>query len=167
MSKTPATAALAAAGVPHTLHSYDHDATQVRRGLGYGAEAAGALGVEPGRVFKTLVASVDGELVVAVIPVLAHLDLKSLAAATGGKRAQMADPAIAQKSSGYVVGGISPLGQRRRLPTVIDSHVHDHRTVFVSAGRRGLDVELAPADLVAVTRATTADISAGRDGDLT
>ena len=167
MSKTPAIAALAAAGVPHTVHAYDHDATVVRRGLGYGAEAADALGVDPARVFKTLVASVDGVLVVGVIPVLAHLDLKALAAAVGGKRGQMADPAAAQRSSGYVVGGISPLGQRRKLRTVVDEGVHDHDTVFVSAGRRGLDVELAPADLVALTRATTADISAGRAADPT
>ncbi|MBW1604031.1 Cys-tRNA(Pro) deacylase [Streptomyces sp. JJ66] len=153
---TPATVALARAGVPFTVHAYAHDPAA---GLSYGEEAARALGVAPERVFKTLVAEVDGALTVAVVPVARTLDLKALAAAVGGKRAVMADPAAAERSSGYVRGGISPLGQRKRLPTVLDASVAAHRTVCVSAGRRGLEVELAPADLAALTHAHTAPIT--------
>ncbi len=156
---TPATALLTAAAVPHTVHGYDHDPRARGRGLGYGAEAAAALGVDPARVFKTLLAEVDGELTVAVVPVLAHLDLKALASVTGGKRAELADPAAAQRATGYVVGGISPLGQRRSLPTVVDDSALVHPSVLVSAGRRGLDVELAPSDLVRLTAARTAPIA--------
>ena len=118
-----------------------------------------ALGLDPAQVFKTLLADVDGGLVVAVVPVDRSLDLKALAAAAGGKRAVMADPAAAERATGYVVGGISPLGQRRRLPTVVDASALEWATVLVSAGRRGLDVELAPADLVRLTNAVTAAVA--------
>lgn len=153
---TPATALLVARGVPHTVHEYHHDATAHERGLGYGVEAAEALGVAPERVFKTLVAQVDAQLVVAVVPVDRQLDLKALAAAVGGKKAAMADVAAAERSSGYVRGGISPLGQRRALRTVVDASATALPTVLVSGGRRGLDVELAPDDLVRLTGAVTA-----------
>ncbi|MFC0597076.1 Cys-tRNA(Pro) deacylase [Streptomyces palmae] len=152
---TPATVALTAAGTAFTVHSYDHDPAAPS----YGAEAAEALGVDPGRVFKTLVATVDEALTVAVVPVSATLDLKALAAAVGGKRAAMADPAAAERTTGYVRGGISPLGQRKRLPTVLDASADEHPTVCVSAGRRGLEVELAPADLAALTGAVVAPIA--------
>ncbi|WP_405732129.1 Cys-tRNA(Pro) deacylase [Streptomyces sp. NBC_01537] len=152
---TPATVVLEKAGTAFTLHAYDHDPSAA---LGYGEEAAQALGTSPERVFKTLVADIDGSLTVAVVPVAGSLDLKALAAATGGKRAAMADPAAAERTTGYVRGGISPLGQRKRLPTVVDASALGHDTVFVSAGKRGLDVELAPADLVALTGAVTAPI---------
>ena len=122
-------------------------------------EAAQALGLDPAQVFKTLLADVDGALTVAVVPVDRSLDLKALAAAAGGKRAVMAEPAAAERATGYVVGGISPLGQRRRLPTVVDVSALDWDTVLVSAGRRGLDVELAPAELVRLTGAVTAPVS--------
>lgn len=151
---TPATDALTRAGIAYTLHPYEHDP----RAESFGLEAATALGVAPERVFKTLVARVDGSLTVAVVPVDGLLDLKALARAVGGRRAEMAEPAAAERSSGYVVGGISPVGQRRALPTVVDVSALDHLTVLVSAGRRGLDLELAAADLVAVTGATTAPI---------
>lgn len=154
---TPATVALTAAGVAFTLHPYDHDPAAAS----YGAEAAQALGVPQERVLKTLLADVDGSLVVGVVPVSGQLDLKALAAAVGGKRAAMADPAVAERTTGYVVGGISPLGQRRRLPTVLDASALGWETVFVSAGRRGLDVELDPGDLVALLEAVTAPIGRG------
>jgi Cys-tRNA(Pro)/Cys-tRNA(Cys) deacylase len=144
--------------VSFTEHAYAHDP-----GAGsYGLEAAAALGVAPERVFKTLLARVDGTLTVAVVPVSGQLDLKALAAAVGGKRAEMADPKDAERVTGYVVGGISPIGQRRALPTVVDATASGFATVFVSGGRRGLDIELGPADLVRVTRATVAPI--GRPG---
>lgn len=154
---TPATVALAAAGAPFTLHPYDHDP----RAESYGLEAAEALGLDPARVFKTLMATVDGRLAVAVVPVSGKLDLKALARALGGSRAAMADQAAAERATGYVVGGISPLGQRRPHPTVVDESALTHPTVFVSAGRRGLDLELAPADLVALTAAVTAPVGRG------
>jgi Cys-tRNA(Pro)/Cys-tRNA(Cys) deacylase len=144
--------------VPHEQRPYEHDPAAPS----YGLEAAAALGVSPEQVLKTLVAKVDGRLVVAVVPVSGSLDLKALAAAVGGKRAAMADVAEAERSTGYVVGGISPLGQRKPLPTVVDATAMDHSVVFVSAGRRGLDVSLAPADLVRLTAATVAPI--GRSG---
>ncbi|MCB5167837.1 Cys-tRNA(Pro) deacylase [Streptomyces bambusae] len=152
---TPATVALTAAGLPFTVHAYAHDPAAAS----YGAEAAEALGVSPERVFKTLVADVDGALTVAVVPVAGSLDLKALAAAVGGKKAAMADPAAAERSSGYVRGGISPLGQRRALPTVLDASASAHATICVSAGRRGLEVELSPADLAALTGAVLAPIA--------
>lgn len=140
------------------MHPYDHDPA-VAAADGFGLEAAAALGVPPERVLKTLVATVDGSLAVAVLPVTARLDLKALAAALGGKRAAMADPADAERATGYVVGGISPLGQRRALPTVLDAGAARHPTVLVSGGRRGLDVELAPGDLARLTKAVLADVA--------
>ncbi|MER6627130.1 Cys-tRNA(Pro) deacylase [Streptomyces sp. NPDC000987] len=151
---TPATVALTAAGVPYTVHSYDHDPAHPS----YGQEAAEAMGVSPERVFKTLVADVDGRLTVAVVPVAGQLDLKALASAVGGKRAAMADPALAERTTGYVRGGISPLGQRKKLPTVLDASARGHDTICVSAGRRGLEIELSPADLAGLTEAVVAPI---------
>ncbi|MEU1848986.1 Cys-tRNA(Pro) deacylase [Streptomyces sp. NPDC019990] len=151
---TPATVALTAAGVPFTVHSYDHDPAHPS----YGEEAAEAMGVSPDRVFKTLVADVDGTLTVAVVPVAGQLDLKALAAAMAGKRATMADPSLAERTTGYVRGGISPLGQRRKLPTVLDASASSHPTICVSAGRRGLEVELSPEDLWKLTDAVLAPI---------
>jgi Cys-tRNA(Pro)/Cys-tRNA(Cys) deacylase len=143
------------AKVPHTLHPYDadHPAEQ-----GHGEAAVAALGADPRQVFKTLVARVDGALTVAVVPVAGLLDLKALAAAVGGRKAVMADPADAERTTGYVVGGISPLGQRKALPTVVDDSALEFETVLVSAGRRGLQVELPPAELVRLSRARTAPI---------
>lgn len=153
---TPAVALLEREGVAHTLHPYEHDPSS---DLSYGLEAAAAIGVPAERVFKTLLAVVDGgPLVVGIVPVDRQLDLKALAKAAGGKKATMAEPAAAERATGYVVGGISPLGQKRALPTVIDSSARDHATVFVSGGRRGLDVELSPADLAALTEAVFADV---------
>jgi Cys-tRNA(Pro)/Cys-tRNA(Cys) deacylase len=152
---TPATVALTSAGVPFTIHSYDHDPSHPS----YGEEAAEAMGVSPDRVFKTLVADVDGALTVAVVPVAGSLDLKALATAVGGKRAAMADPSLAERTTGYVRGGISPLGQRKKLPTVLDASASTHDTICVSAGRRGLEVELAPTDLAHLTKAVLAPIA--------
>uniref|UniRef100_A0AAU2VB53 Cys-tRNA(Pro)/Cys-tRNA(Cys) deacylase n=1 Tax=Streptomyces sp. NBC_00003 TaxID=2903608 RepID=A0AAU2VB53_9ACTN len=151
---TPATVALTKAGTAFTVHAYEHDPASAS----YGEEAAQALGVTPERVFKTLVADVDGELTVAVVPVAGSLDLKALASAVGGKRAAMADPAAAERTTGYVRGGISPLGQRKRLRTVLDDSASAHATICVSAGRRGLEVELSPTDLAALTGALLAPI---------
>ena len=145
--------------MPHTIRAYEHDPRAHERGLSYGQEAALALGIEAERVFKTLLADVDGALTVAVVPVDGQLDLKALAAAVGGKKAAMADPAAAERATGYVVGGISPLGQKKRLATVVDASALDFESVLVSAGRRGVDVELAPADLVRLTSARTAPIA--------
>ena len=155
---TPALVALEAAGVAHSVHPYDHDAGN---DVGYGLEAAQALGVAPEQVFKTLMAVVDGLLTVAVVPVTGKLDLKALAAAVNGKRAEMAEKPAAERATGYVVGGISPLGQKQRHPTVIDESVYLFDAVYVSGGRRGLDVGLAPDDLVRLTGAVVAEI--GRD----
>lgn len=154
---TPATVALTQAKVSFEVHAYDHDAAA----QSYGTEAAEAMGIPPQRVFKTLLVDVDGKLTVAVVPVSGQLDLKALASAVGGKKAAMADPSAAERTTGYVLGGISPLGQRKKLPTVIDESALDHETVFCSAGRRGLEVELAPADLVRLTSARTAPIGRG------
>lgn len=154
---TPATVALTRAGIGFTLHGYTHDP----RVLAYGPEAAEALGLEPARVFKTLMVSVDDTLAVAVVPVSGSLDLKALARALGGSRAVLADKVAAERATGYVVGGISPVGQKRAHPTVVDSTALDHATVFVSAGRRGLDLEIAPADLVTITGAKVGRV--GRD----
>ncbi|KJK48997.1 prolyl-tRNA synthetase [Lentzea aerocolonigenes] len=153
---TPATALLDKQRVAHTLHSYEHDP----RHESYGLEAAEALGLVPGRVFKTLVAEVDGKLAVGVVPVTSQLDLKGLAAALQGKKAKMAVVADAERATGYVAGGISPLGQKKRLPVVIDSSALEFETVFCSAGRRGLEVEITPAELVRLTSAVVASISA-------
>ncbi|MBY8874122.1 Cys-tRNA(Pro) deacylase [Micromonospora sp. PLK6-60] len=152
---TPATALLTKRGVRHSTHPYrvSPDAPN------YGALVAAALGVPPEQVFKSLVAEVDGALTVAVVPVTGELDLKALAAAVGGKRAAMAERAVAERATGYVRGGISPLGQRKRLPTVVDASALDQPSVYVSAGRRGLQLQLAPADLLALTDAVTARIA--------
>ena len=155
MTSTPAVAVLTRAGVAFVVRPYAHDPAAGS----FGAEAAQALGAAPERVLKTLVASVDGALTVAIVPVSGSLDLKALAAAVGGKRADLADPRAAERATGYVVGGISPLGQRRPLPTVLDSSALAHPAVLVSGGRRGLDVELAPADLLRLTRAVAAPIA--------
>ena len=151
---TPATVALARAGVDFTLHPYTHDA----RGASFGLQAARALGVSTERVFKTLVADLDGRLVVGIVPVSGQLDLKALARALGGSRAAMADVSTAERATGYVTGGISPFGQKRSHPTVVDASALDHDTIYVSGGRRGLDLEVAPGDLVDVLHAVTAPI---------
>ncbi|MBG0563291.1 Cys-tRNA(Pro) deacylase [Actinoplanes aureus] len=151
---TPATVLLTAERVPHILHPYDVSPDAPN----YGALVAEALEVEPERLFKTLIADVDGRLVVGVVPVTGDLDLKALAAAAGGKRAVLADRVAAERSSGYVRGGISPLGQRKRLPTVIDDSAPDLDVMYVSAGRRGLQVSLAPDDLIRLTGAVVAPI---------
>jgi Cys-tRNA(Pro)/Cys-tRNA(Cys) deacylase len=142
--ETPATRAAKAAGITYTLHEYDHDP----RAASYAGEAAEVLGLDPRRVFKTLVVSVGDDLAVAIVPAAGQLDLKAV-----GKRTAMADTARAEKVTGYVAGGISPLGQRKRLPTFLDAGAREHPTVFVSAGRRGLEIELAPDDLAALTGA--------------
>jgi Cys-tRNA(Pro)/Cys-tRNA(Cys) deacylase len=151
---TPAVVAVQRAGVEHRVLEYEHTG-----GEAYGPEAAEALGADPARMFKTLVATIDGALVVAVVPVLARLDLKALAAAAGAKRATMADPSEAERVTGYVVGGISPLGQRRRLRTFVDESAAGFATVLVSGGRRGLELELAPDDLVRLTGGTVAPLA--------
>ena len=155
---TPATVALTRAGVAFTAHAYEHDP----RAAAYGLEAAEKLGIDPDRVFKTLLATVDGALAVGIVPVAQQLDLKALAQALGGKRAEMADPAVAERRTGYVVGGISPIGQKTALPTVLDESAILCETVFVSGGRRGLDLELAPDDLLAVTGGRYAPIARSR-----
>jgi Cys-tRNA(Pro)/Cys-tRNA(Cys) deacylase len=153
---TPAVLALEAAGIAFTIHEYDrgpdlHD---------FGREAADALGLDHDQVFKTLIVAADDELVVVVIPVSCQLSMKLVAAAVGAKRAAMCEPARAERSSGYVVGGISPIGQRRPLRTLIDETAELFDTVYVSGGRRGMDIGLAPTDLVALLRATVAPITA-------
>lgn len=152
---TPASSALAEAGIPFTLHPYEHDPAAPS----YGLEAADALGVEPDRVFKTLLADTELGIVVGVVPVTGMLDLKALASAVGAKRATMADPAVAERRTGYVVGGISPIGQKTRHVTVVDETAQLFDTVFVSGGRRGLDLEIAPADLLVATGAAYAPIA--------
>lgn len=157
---TPATVALTRAGIAFTLRAYEHDPSAES----YGLEAASALGVEPERVLKTLLVAVDpgsagpGRLAVGIVPVAGQLDLKAVAAAVGGKRAEMADPRLAERTTGYVVGGISPVGQRKQLPTVLDASALGFDTVLVSGGKRGLDLELSPHDLVRVTAAVVAPI---------
>jgi Cys-tRNA(Pro)/Cys-tRNA(Cys) deacylase len=155
VAATPAVTVLEKAGVAHTLHPYDPEHLSDQ---GHGEAAVAALGADPRQVFKTLVTRVDGVLTVAVVPVSGTLDLKALAGAVGGRKAVMADPGDAERTTGYVLGGISPLGQRKALPTVVDDSALGLGTVLVSAGRRGLQVELAPADLVRLTRARTAAI---------
>ena len=153
---TPATVALAAAGLSWRGHTYVHD---VRSGS-YGLAAAEALGVDPAAVFKTLIAQVEGVgLVVGLVPVATLVDLKALAMAAGGKRAEMASPQIAERSSGYVVGGISPIGQRKCLPTYLDESAILFESIYVSGGRRGFDIEIAPSDLLAVTEGQYAAIA--------
>ena len=147
---TPATKELDRLGVVYRTVSYPHDPGS----SSYGTEAAEALGLDPDSVFKTLLADVDGALVVACVPVTGMLDLKALARAVGGKKAVMADPSLAERTTGYVVGGISPLGQRKRLPTYVDELVEVLDEVHVSGGRRGLEIALAPRDLIVVLGAT-------------
>ena len=149
---TPAVVAAEHAGIPFTLHEYEHDP----RAESYGLEAAEKTGVDPARVFKTLVVAQDGALSVAIVPVGAQLDLRAL-----GKRAALADRGAAERATGYVLGGISPLGQRKRLPALLDESALQHETIYVSAGRRGLEIELAPADLVRLTDATVTRITRG------
>ncbi|MFK4639536.1 Cys-tRNA(Pro) deacylase [Paenarthrobacter histidinolovorans] len=154
---TPATAALTAAGVPFVLHPYAHDPAAAS----YGLEAAEVLDIDPKRVFKTLMVEVEGKLAVAVVPVSGNLDLKAAAAALGSKKASMADPKAAERRTGYVLGGISPLGQRQPSPTVLDDSALAFDTILVSGGRRGLDIELAPADLLRLTNGVTGPIGTG------
>jgi len=151
---TRATEVLDRLGVHYTIRRYTHDPGQ----SSYGQEASAALGVPAERVFKTLLADVDGQLTVAVVPVSGSLDTKALATAAGGKRAAMADPAVAERASGYVTGGISPIGLRRPLPVVVDETALRYPTIFCSGGQRGMQVELAPADLVAAAGARIAPI---------
>ena len=151
--RTPAITAAERAGIAFSVHEYEHDP----RAASFGAEAVEKLGLDPARVFKTLVADVDGELTVAVVPVEAQLDLRTL-----GKRARMADTKAAERATGYVTGGISPLGQRRRLPTIIDESALAFETIHVSAGRRGLELELAPSDLLALTGGRAAAVASRR-----
>jgi Cys-tRNA(Pro)/Cys-tRNA(Cys) deacylase len=155
VAATPAVRVLEKARVAHTLHPYDPEHPDDQ---GHGEAAVTALGADARQVFKTLVTRVDGVLTVAVVPVAGSLDLKALAAAAGGRKAAMADPADAERTTGYVLGGISPLGQRKALPTVVDDSALDFPTMLVSAGRRGLQVELPPGDLIRLTRARTAPI---------
>lgn len=152
---TPATTALTRAGISFETHGYDHDPTAAS----YGLEAAAALSVPPSQVFKTLLVDAEAGLAVGVVPVDRQLDLKALAAALGVKKVAMADPASAERSSGMVVGGISPVGQKRLLPTIVDESALSFERVYVSGGRRGLDLSLTPADLAAVTRARFAAIA--------
>ncbi len=155
---TPAIKLLEKAKVAHRVIPYHHDPAADS----YGLEAAEALGVSPDQVFKTLVAAIDGQRhVVAVVPVSTRLDLKAIAAAAKGKKAAMADPADAERITGYVVGGISPLGQRKRLATFVDSSARALDLMYISGGRRGLEIELAPNDLVATLGATWADLATG------
>ncbi len=155
MASTPATVALKAAGIPFVEHAYDHDPAN----RNFGDEAATVLGLDREQVFKTLMVDVDGRLCVAIVPVTGKLDLGALAAAMHGKRAVLADPAIAERKTGYLVGGISPIGQKMPLPTVLDETAELFDSVFVSGGRRGFDIELAPSDLVAITTAIVAAIA--------
>ena len=154
---TPGVKAAETAGIRHALHDYPHDPASES----YGEEAADKLGVDPARVFKTLVVAIDGKtLAVAVVPVTAMLNLKQIARAAGGKKAAMADKQDVQRSTGYVLGGVSPLGQKKRLPTFIDASAQAWSTLYVSAGRRGLEIELSPEDLAALSQGRFAALSA-------
>ena len=154
-SGTGAILALQKAGITPVIHTYEHD----ERAQAWGLEAAQALGLDPARVFKTLLVSHEKALAVVVIPVASRLDLKAIAKQLGWKKAQLADPALAQRTTGYVVGGISPLGQKKALPTLIDASAATHETVFVSGGRRGLDLELDPQVLAQLTKASFAEVA--------
>jgi len=153
---TPAVVALQDLGIDHTIHEYERG-DDLRD---FGREAADALGLDRDQVFKTLVVVADDELVVAVVPVSCQLSMKGVAVAAGAKKAAMCDPAVAERSSGYIIGGISPIGQRRQLRTVIDETAELFDTVYVSGGKRGMDIGLAPADLIAVLDAIVAPITA-------
>lgn len=153
------------AGIEHRVHAYDApEPSGQGRGTrpSYGVDAAAALGVDPARVFKTLVVAVDGRLALAIVPAAGELDLKRLADALDGRQATMAKPAEAERATGYVIGGISPLGGRRALPTVLDASALDHEAILVSAGRRGLHLELDPSDLAALTQARMTRIGRAR-----
>lgn len=152
---TPATVALDKAGTPYEARAYEHDPSAESFGL----EAAEALGVDPAKVFKTLLVQTEKGLAVGIVPVATMLDLKAIASALGAKKATMAEPAVAERATGYVVGGISPIGQKSPLPTVLDDSATAHGSILVSGGRRGFDIELAPDDLLAITRATVAPIA--------
>jgi len=152
---TPAINAAKKAKISYTVHEYDHDPAAES----FGREAAEKLGVDPDRVFKTLVVDGGGELFVAVVPVMCQLDLKLMAKAVGAKKMAMADVKVVERTTGYVVGGVSPLGQKKRLATVIDESARAAATIFVSGGRRGLDIELAPGDLASLTRASFAPVA--------
>ena len=152
---TGAILALQEAGITPVIHAYEHD----ERAQAWGLEAAQALGLDPARVFKTLLVSHEKALAVVVIPVASRLDLKAIAKQLGWKKAQLADPDLAQRTTGYVVGGISPLGQKKALPTLIDASAATHETVFVSGGRRGLDLELDPQVLAQLTKASFAEVA--------
>ena len=152
---TPAVRALEAAGVAFTVHEFEHVSGQ----RDFGREAATALALDPDQVFKTLVVTADAGLAVAIVPVSRQLSLKATATALGAKRAELCEPALAGRTTGYVVGGISPFGQRKRLPTVVDETCALFDTIYVSGGRRGLDLGVAPADLIAVTGAVVAAIT--------
>jgi Cys-tRNA(Pro)/Cys-tRNA(Cys) deacylase len=153
---TPAIRAAEAAQIEFSLHRYEHDP----KAESFGLEAAEKLGVSPQRVFKTLVAQVDGkQLIMAIIPVAERLDLKKLAARAGGKKAELADPIAAERATGYVVGGIGPLGGRKKLPTMLDASAQTFNTIFISAGQRGVQMELLREDLVRLTAATIADLT--------
>ena len=152
---TPATVALAAAGIAFTAHAYAHEAENTNFGL----EAATALCLDPAQVFKTLIVEVDGSVTVAIVPVTGTLDLKALASSVGGKKAEMADAKLAERKTGYVVGGISPIAQKTRHTTVLDETAELFDTIYVSGGRRGFDIELAPADLLTVTGGFVAAIA--------
>jgi Cys-tRNA(Pro)/Cys-tRNA(Cys) deacylase len=155
-SGTRATQELTRLGIEHTVHAYAHGGSSSHA---YGTQAAAALGVEPERLFKTLIAAVDGVLTVAVVPVSGQLNLKALAAAAGAKKAEMAQTEAAERATGYVTGGISPIAQRRKLPVIIDQSALGYPTIFCSAGQRGLQVELAPADLVLATGGVVAPLA--------
>jgi Cys-tRNA(Pro)/Cys-tRNA(Cys) deacylase len=152
---TPAIIAAKKAGIPFTVHEYKHDPSTDS----YGLEAARALGVDPSQVYKTLITRVEGQLVVVLVPVNKNLDLKALASVLGAKKATMAAMTDAERATGYVVGGISPLGQRKRLPTVVDESMLQFETIYVSAGKRGLEIQLRPTDLIRLCQATTAAIA--------
>ncbi|MEE2730666.1 MAG: Cys-tRNA(Pro) deacylase [Pseudomonadota bacterium] len=152
---TPAILLARKTKIVHRVHEYVHDPASES----YGLEAAEKLGVEPKRVFKTLVVSLEGKnLAVAVIPVSALLSMKAVAKAAGAKKAVMANPMDVERSTGYVLGGVSPLGQKKRLPTLVDTSLQEHATVYVSAGRRGLEIELSPQDLIKLTQGVLADL---------
>jgi len=153
---TPAVDKAKKAKISYTLHEYAHDPSAES----YGLEAAEKLNVEHAKVFKTLVVTSTGkDLYVAVLPVTMHLDLKKMAKAVGVKKVVMADVRFVERATGYVAGGVSPLGQKKLLLTILDASAKDHSTMFVSAGRRGLDIELSPDDLAALTRATFVSVA--------
>jgi Cys-tRNA(Pro)/Cys-tRNA(Cys) deacylase len=158
---TRATDVVRRAGIAHAVHAYAHDGRASLRegGRGYALEAVDALGIDAGRVFKTIVVNVDGRLGIAVVPADAEVDLKAVADALGGRRAAVAPPADAERATGYVLGGISPLATRRPLPTVVDASAAAWPTIHVSAGRRGLEIELAASDLVALVRGSLAPVA--------